>query len=198
MLPHAPLRRVFIVTFSGALLVGLLTYVEYGVFVRGALVGGAIGAILTSLEIFVLRRNAGAFFRRLPFMPYLRSARFALCGRRRAGQRRHELASHARRSGHHYEPRRHRLHGRYLHLHHLAVWYQRSARPGCALRLCRRALLPPPPRGARFALHRHALVDRDRREPRRGALPSVSQSLRYRPVAVHFGRRRRNPQICRR
>jgi hypothetical protein len=71
MLPHAPLRRVFIVTLSGALLVGLLTYIEYGVFVRGALVGGAIGAILTSLEIFVLRRNAGAFFRRLPFLPYL-------------------------------------------------------------------------------------------------------------------------------
>jgi hypothetical protein len=59
MLPHAPLRRVFFVTISGALLVGLLTYVEYGVFVRGALVGGAIGATLTSLETFVLRRNAG-------------------------------------------------------------------------------------------------------------------------------------------
>ena len=71
MLPHAPLRRVLIVTLSGALLVGLLTYVEYGVFVRGALVGGAIGAILSSLEIFVLRRNAGTFFRRLPFLPYL-------------------------------------------------------------------------------------------------------------------------------
>jgi hypothetical protein len=33
MLPHAPLRRVLIVTLSGALLLGLLTYVEYGVFV---------------------------------------------------------------------------------------------------------------------------------------------------------------------
>src|SRR5208283_159097 len=56
---------------SGVLLVGLLTYVEHGVFVAGALVGGSIGATLTSLEIFVLRRNAGAFFRRLPFLPYL-------------------------------------------------------------------------------------------------------------------------------
>jgi adenylate cyclase len=71
MLPHAPLRRVFFVTISGALLVGLLTYVEYGVFVRGALVGGAIGATLTSIEIVVLRRNAGVFLRRLPFLPYL-------------------------------------------------------------------------------------------------------------------------------
>ena len=71
MLPHAPLRRVFLVTISGALLVGLLLYFEHGMFVVGALVGGSIGAALTSLEIFVLRRNAGAFFRRLPFLPYL-------------------------------------------------------------------------------------------------------------------------------
>ena len=33
---------------------------------------------------------------------------------------------------------------------------------------------------------------------RRGALPSISQSLRYRPIARHLGGRRRNPQICRR
>jgi adenylate cyclase len=71
MLPHAPLRRVFIVTISGALLVGLLIYIEHGVFVAGALDGGVIGATLSSLEIFVLRRNAGAYFRRLPFLPYL-------------------------------------------------------------------------------------------------------------------------------
>ena len=71
MLPHAPLRRVFFVTLSGILLVGWLTYAEHGVFVAGALMGGSIGATLTSLEIFVLRRNAGAFFRRLPFLPYL-------------------------------------------------------------------------------------------------------------------------------
>jgi hypothetical protein len=77
MLPHAPLRRVFFVTFSGVLRVGLLTYVEHGVFVIGALVGGSIGATLTSLETFVLRRNAGAFFRRLPFLPYL-GLRFSL------------------------------------------------------------------------------------------------------------------------
>jgi hypothetical protein len=77
MLPHAPLRRVFFVTISGALLVGLLTSIEHGVFVAGALIGGLIGATLTSLEIFVLRRNAGAFFRRLPFLPYL-GLRFSL------------------------------------------------------------------------------------------------------------------------
>ena len=71
MLPHAPLRRVLFVTLSGVLLVGLLTYVEHGVFVVGALAGGLIGATLISLETFVLRRNAGAFLLRLPFLPYL-------------------------------------------------------------------------------------------------------------------------------
>jgi hypothetical protein len=43
MLPHAPLRRVFIVTLSGALLVGLLNYVEYGCSL-GALWGAARSA----------------------------------------------------------------------------------------------------------------------------------------------------------
>ena len=71
MLPHAPLRRVLFVTLSGVLVVGLFTYVEHGVFVVGALVGGLVGATLISLETFVLRRNAGVFFLRLPFLPYL-------------------------------------------------------------------------------------------------------------------------------
>src|SRR5271165_148394 len=71
MIPHAPLRRVLFVTISGCLLGGLLTYVEHGVFVIGAFAGGSIGATLTSIEIFVLRRNAGAFFPRLPFLAYL-------------------------------------------------------------------------------------------------------------------------------
>jgi adenylate cyclase len=71
MIPHTPLRRIFLVTISGVLLVALLTYVEHGAFVVGALIGGSIGATLTSIEIFVLRRNAGAFFPRLPFLAYL-------------------------------------------------------------------------------------------------------------------------------
>jgi adenylate cyclase len=71
MLPHAPLRRVLFVTLGSVLVAGLLTYVEYGVFVVGALVGGLIGATLISLETFVLRRNTGVFFLRLPFLPYL-------------------------------------------------------------------------------------------------------------------------------
>ena len=71
MIPHAPLRRVFFVTISSALLGGLLFYFEHSMFVVGAFVGGSIGAALTSLETFVLRRNAGAFFRQLPFLPYL-------------------------------------------------------------------------------------------------------------------------------
>ena len=61
MIPHAPLRRVLSVTLSGVLFVGLLLYFEHGVFVMGALIGGLIGAALSSLDIFVLRRNAGAF-----------------------------------------------------------------------------------------------------------------------------------------
>jgi adenylate cyclase len=42
-------------------------------------VGGSIGAALFSLERFVLRRNAGGLFHRLPFLPYLalRSALYA-------------------------------------------------------------------------------------------------------------------------
>jgi adenylate cyclase len=71
MLPHAPLRRVLFVTLSGGLIGGLLAYVEYGVFVLGAFAGGSIGATLSSIEIFVLRRNAGTFFPRLPFLAYL-------------------------------------------------------------------------------------------------------------------------------
>ena len=65
MIPHAPLRRVLFVTISGCLLGGLLLYFEHGMFVVGAFMGGSIGAALISLEIFILRRNAGAFFPRL-------------------------------------------------------------------------------------------------------------------------------------
>ena len=71
MMPHAPLRRVLFVTISGCLLGGLLLYFEHGMFVVGAFMGGSIGADLISLEIFILRRNAGAFFPRLPFLAYL-------------------------------------------------------------------------------------------------------------------------------
>ncbi len=71
MIPHAPLRRILFVTISGCLLGGLLLYFEHGMFVVGAFMGGSIGAALISLEIFVLRRNAGAFFPRLPFLAYL-------------------------------------------------------------------------------------------------------------------------------
>jgi adenylate cyclase len=45
----------------------------------GAQVGGSVGAALFALERFVLRRNAGGLFGRLPFLPYLalRSALYA-------------------------------------------------------------------------------------------------------------------------
>jgi adenylate cyclase len=71
MIPHAPLRRVFYVGISGCFLVGLLLYFEHGLFFVGALMGGLNGAAISSLEIFVLRRNSGAFFPRVPFLSYL-------------------------------------------------------------------------------------------------------------------------------
>jgi adenylate cyclase len=71
MIPHAPLRRVFLVTICGGLFVGLLLYFEHGLIFAGALIGALNGAAISSLEIFVLRRNAGAFLPRLPFLPYL-------------------------------------------------------------------------------------------------------------------------------
>ena len=58
----------------------LFAYAEYqplgiadfvNTVLRGALVGGLNGGILSSLEIFVLRRAKGASLRQLPFLPYL-------------------------------------------------------------------------------------------------------------------------------
>jgi class 3 adenylate cyclase len=70
MLPHAPVRRVFIVTLSGALLVGLLTYIRCVVFmarIQGAcreancrvLVSAALLDRLVALPVGVKARALG-------------------------------------------------------------------------------------------------------------------------------------------
>ena len=77
--PHA-LRLVFWITLSTSLLGALFACAEYqpvgvadvvNTCWHGVLAGGLNGAILSSLEIFVLRRAQGAALRQLPFLPYL-------------------------------------------------------------------------------------------------------------------------------
>jgi adenylate cyclase len=71
MLHPAPIRRFIWIVIAGSLIGALYGKVEYAAPVIGALVGGSIGTALFLLERFVLRRNAGGFLRRLPFLPYL-------------------------------------------------------------------------------------------------------------------------------
>jgi len=71
MLSPAPLRRFLWIVLFGGLIAALYADAQHGAPVIGAIVGASIGATLFSLERFVLRRNAGALFRRLPFLPYL-------------------------------------------------------------------------------------------------------------------------------
>ena len=80
MLPPNALRLVLWITISASVLGALFAYAEYqplgiadfvNTVLRGALVGGLNGGILSSLEIFVLRRAKGASLRQLPFLPYL-------------------------------------------------------------------------------------------------------------------------------
>src|SRR5580692_6066947 len=71
MLHPAPLRRFIWIVIAGVFIGGLYGDVHHGAPGVGAMVGGSIGAALFSLERFVLRRNAGGLFGRLPFLPYL-------------------------------------------------------------------------------------------------------------------------------
>ena len=71
MLSPFPLRRPLWIVFASALAGALYNYSQGHVPASGAVVGGSIGVALFSLERFVLRRNSGALFRRLPFLPYL-------------------------------------------------------------------------------------------------------------------------------
>src|SRR5580693_8583921 len=71
MLHPDPLRRFIWIVIAGVLIGALYGDVHHGAPGVGAMVGGSIGAALFSLERFVLRRNAGGLFGRLPFLPYL-------------------------------------------------------------------------------------------------------------------------------
>ena len=142
--PNA-LRLVIWITLSSSLLGALFAYVEnrpHGVDdflnteLHGLLAGGLNGGILSSLEIFVLRGAYGASLRLLPFLPYLalRSLFYLaiillvlLASDLPVGITRADVAFSLAMS---------------LWLQS-AVGCERFAWPGRALRLRRRALLPP-------------------------------------------------------
>ena len=66
-----PLRRFIWIVFVSVLIGALYSDLRYGLPGAGAIIGGSMGAALFSLDRFVLRRNAGGLFPRLPFLPYL-------------------------------------------------------------------------------------------------------------------------------
>ena len=71
-MPHPfPLRRFIWIVFVSVLVGALYSDLRYGMPGAGAIIGGSMGAALFSLDRFVLRRNAGGLFPRLPFLPYL-------------------------------------------------------------------------------------------------------------------------------
>ena len=71
-MPHPfPLRRFIWIVFVSVLIGTLYGDLRYGRPGAGAIVAGSMGAALFSLDRFVLRRNAGGLFPRLPFLPYL-------------------------------------------------------------------------------------------------------------------------------
>jgi len=78
MAPPNSLRLVLWITLSAMLLGALLTRLHdqtesagaIHAYLHGALVGALTGASLSGLELFVLRRGAGAAARRLPFLAY--------------------------------------------------------------------------------------------------------------------------------
>jgi adenylate cyclase len=65
------LRRFLWIVVASALISAFYGSTQHGTAPVGALVGGSMGAAFFALERFVLRRNAGGLFGRLPFLPYL-------------------------------------------------------------------------------------------------------------------------------
>ncbi len=79
-MPRNPFRLVLWISLSSILLGALFARAEYqsldaadvaNAYLHGALVGGPTGGVLSSLEIFALRRASGAFLRQMPFLVYL-------------------------------------------------------------------------------------------------------------------------------
>jgi adenylate cyclase len=71
MLHASPLRRFIWIVVVGVLIGALYSDLQHGTAPIGALVGGTMGAAFFALERFVLRRNVGGLFGRLPFLAYL-------------------------------------------------------------------------------------------------------------------------------
>jgi hypothetical protein len=67
----SPLRRFIWIVFVSVLIGAFYADLRYSAPGTGAIVAGSMGAALFSLDRFVLRRNAGGLFPRLPFLPYL-------------------------------------------------------------------------------------------------------------------------------
>jgi adenylate cyclase len=66
-----PLRRLLWIVLVAGLIGVLYGDLHHGTPVVGGMVAGSMGVALFSLDRFVLRRNAGILFPRLPFLPYL-------------------------------------------------------------------------------------------------------------------------------
>ena len=82
-MPHPfPLRRFIWIVCVSVLIGALYGDLRYGAPGAGAIVAGSMGAALFSLDRFVLRRNAGRLFPRLPFLPYLALRTCLYAGRR--------------------------------------------------------------------------------------------------------------------
>jgi adenylate cyclase len=64
------LRFILLRAVAGFLLGALYGGAWYGSLASGGLAGASCAASLTSLELFVLRRNSGGLIRRLPFLAY--------------------------------------------------------------------------------------------------------------------------------
>lgn len=71
MLRLSPFRRLIWLVIAGSLIGALYTGVRSGTPETGGAIGASMAIALRTVEMFVLRRNAGGLIRRLPFLPYL-------------------------------------------------------------------------------------------------------------------------------
>ena len=77
MLRPSPFRRLLSLVVAGFLIGAFYTGVRNGRPEIGAAIGASMAFALRTVELFVLRRNAGGLIPKLPFLPYL-SLRTAL------------------------------------------------------------------------------------------------------------------------
>ena len=193
-----PLLRSLLsrVVFGGLLIGALYGGIRYGSPATGGMAGASMSSGFFTLERFVLRRNAGGLIRPLPFLAY-----FALRSILYVGVI--VLATVVVTE---------LMVGRFGGIGGADLLFSLSLVVGANLLFSVNDLLGPgvlfafaagryyEPRieGAGAPVHRHALLDRDRRTTGRTQLSEVPQPLHRRRVARHRRGRRRNPQICRR